>query len=93
MDIRVIQKTKHSWDFCIGKIIISHIHYFDKCEVQDPDEPPFVPFYQVSFNLNGHTDHSVGTAVETFEEAVDAALTELGVVNKTIKPQIISKGK
>jgi hypothetical protein len=77
MNINIVQKSKYSWEIRIGKIIISNITHFHRCEVQDPDEPEFVPFYNVSFNINGHVDHSVGSAVETFDDAVKEILRNL----------------
>jgi hypothetical protein len=68
LNARLQQETDHSWKVVVGRIVVANIYYFDKCEVQDPDELPFVPFYQISFNK--HIDREiVGDAANTLEEA------------------------
>ncbi len=76
LNAKLHKESDHEWQVVVGRVVVADIYYFDKCEVQDPDEPPFVPFYQIS--ISKHTDREVFIdAANTLEEAFRIADDEL----------------
>ena len=76
LNSRLKQDSVNSWRVIVGHLVVAHITHFTDCEVQNPDEPPFVPFYQVAFikHIDGYI---VGDAAPTLDDAFRIVDNEL----------------